>query len=82
MRPTGNCRPALLLLETAFLADFPFPRPDMVAQALVARKLDLTGYREASVRVWEEKKADMVSWKTRGALGQSEATKPHGRRGL
>ena len=31
MRPTGNCRPALLLLETAFLALFPLPRPDMIA---------------------------------------------------
>ena len=34
MRPTGNCRPALEDLDTAFLADFPFPRPDMVAGLL------------------------------------------------
>ena len=31
MRPTGNCRPALVLLDTAFLAVLPLPRPDMVA---------------------------------------------------
>ena len=36
MRPTGNCRPALLLLETAFLALFPLPRPDMIASRSVS----------------------------------------------
>ena len=30
-RPTGNCRPALEDWLTAFLAVFPLPRPDMVA---------------------------------------------------
>ena len=36
MRPTGNCRPALELLLTAFLPeDLPLPRPDMVAGFLV-----------------------------------------------
>ena len=34
MRPTGNCRPALVLLDTAFLAVLPLPRPDMVAVLL------------------------------------------------
>ena len=30
MRPTGNCRPALALRLTAFLAVFPLPRPDIL----------------------------------------------------
>ena len=35
MRPTGNCRPALDDLLTAFLPeDLPLPRPDMVAECV------------------------------------------------
>ena len=32
MRPMGNCRPALALRLTAFLAVFPFPRPDILRE--------------------------------------------------
>ena len=30
IRPTGNCKPAFADRETAFLEDFPLPRPDML----------------------------------------------------
>ena len=29
IRPTGNCKPAFADRETAFLEDFPLPRPDI-----------------------------------------------------
>jgi hypothetical protein len=39
IRPTGNCRPALCDLDTAFFPEL-FPLPDMLAQQPQQRKIN------------------------------------------
>ena len=47
IRPTGNCKPAFADRETAFLEDFPLPRPDIFVCVLLflfkMRKMRLSG---------------------------------------
>ena len=74
MRPTGNWSPALALLETAFLADFPFPRPDMVAQAClrVGNGVPSRWTQTQKMQLLEQMRADRNGMHCKVFFGQSQ----------